>query len=90
MEGLDEVAELVERALGVGPAAVGRVRREEGDRLVAPVVGPVAGRVPGIEREDRQQLDGRHAEVDEVRDALDEPGERAAALRRDTGARGGP
>ena len=72
VERLDEVAELVDRALRAGPAAVGAVGREERDRLVAPVVGPVARRVVGVEREHRQQLDGGDAEVDEVRDLLDE------------------
>ena len=85
MEGLDEVPELVDRALRAGPAAVRGVGREEGDRLVAPVVRPVAGRVQGVEREDRQQLDRGDAEADEVRDPLDEPGERAAPGRVDAG-----
>ncbi len=58
VERLHQIAELVDRAVPV-------VRREMGDRVVAPVVA-----VGGVELEDRQQLDGCNAEVDEVRDLL--------------------
>ena len=55
---LDHVAELVERAERVRTRAVSRMRREERDRLVAPVVHAAGRRVLLVEREHRQQLDG--------------------------------
>jgi hypothetical protein len=64
MEGLHEVAELVER-----PVAV--VRREVRDRVVAPEVAD--GRV---ELEDGKQLDRSDPEVGEVLDLLAQAGER--------------
>jgi hypothetical protein len=74
VEGLHEVPELVDRALRAGPAAVRPVRREKRHRLVAPVVRPTAGRVLGVELEHRQQLDRGDAEVDQIRDPVDEAG----------------
>ena len=72
---------------GVAARAVGRVRREERDRLVAPVVDlPRRARL-GVELEHRQQLDGGDAELLEIRDLLDQPGVSAAGLLPDPGAR---
>ena len=45
------------------PRAVGLVRREERDRLVAPVVDRARRAVLGVELEHRQQLDGGDAEM---------------------------
>ena len=74
MERLHEVPELVDRGLRARPAGVGAVRGEEGHGLVAPVVRVAARGFLGVELVDRQQLDRRDPEVDEVRDLLDEPG----------------
>ena len=86
MHGLDHVAELVERGGRARPAGVGGVRREERDRLVAPVVGAAGRRRQRIELEDREQLDRGHPEIGEVRDLLDEARHtcRAARPRRRT------
>ena len=72
---------------GVAARAVGRVRREERDRLVTPVVDQPRRASLGVEREHRQQFDGGDAEFPEIRDLLDQPGERAAGLLSDPGAR---
>ena len=63
----------------VGRDAVARVRGEEADRAVAPVVDAAAARrraVPHdlglVELEDRQQLDRGDAQLLEVRDLLDD------------------
>ena len=74
VERLHQVPELVDRGLRAWPAGVGAVRGKERHRLVAPVVGPAAGRVLGVELVHGQQLDRGDPEVDEVRDFLDEPG----------------
>ena len=87
VEGLHHVAELVHRAERVAARAVGRVRREEGDRLVTPVVDQPRRAGLGVEREHRQQFDGGDAEFPEIGDLLDQPGERAAGLLSDAGAR---
>ena len=65
VEGLHEVAELLERAVAV-------VRGEVGDRVVAPVIA-----VGGVELEYRQQLDRADAQVDQVGDLLLQRGERS-------------
>ena len=64
------------------PRAVGRVRRKERDRLVAPVVDHARWAGLGVELEDRQQLDGRDAQVLQVGNLLDQPGIGAALVRR--------
>ena len=79
---LHQVAELVHRREHVGLRAVRAVRREPGDRLVAPVVRAV-GCGLGVELLHRHQLDRLDAEVDEIRNLLDEPGVGAALGRRD-------
>ena len=60
---LHQVAEFVHRAQRVGLRAVGPVRREPGDRLVAPIVRAVR-RGLGVELLHRHQLDGPDAKVD--------------------------
>ena len=55
-----------------GRAGVGRVGREEGHRLVAPVVDEAGGRGQPVELVDGQQLDGGDAQVQQVRDLVDE------------------
>ena len=87
MKGLDHVAELVEHGQRRLAGAVGVMRREERDRLIAPVVHPAAWRVLRIELEDRQQLDGRDAQILQIGNLVDEPGVRASLPRRDTRAR---
>ncbi len=57
-----------------------RVRREEVQRHVPPVAALL-----GIALEHRHQFDHRDAEVREVRDLVDDAGERAAAVRLHTG-----
>ena len=74
VERLDEIAELVGGAERIGPAAVRGVRREVGNRLVAPVVRPSRRGGQPIELEHRQQFDRADTKVDQVRDPLDEPG----------------
>jgi hypothetical protein len=56
--GLHHVAELVHRPQRIPARAVGLVRREEGDRRIAPVVGLPRRSVLRVELEHRQQLDG--------------------------------
>ena len=63
VQGLDHVAELVDRAERILPRAVRRVRGEERDGLVAPVVDQPRRAGVRIEREHRQQFDGRDAEI---------------------------
>jgi hypothetical protein len=74
VEGLHQVPELVHRTERVAPRAVGAVRREQRDRGVAPVVDAARGRILRVELEDREQLDGRHAESLQVRDLPDQAG----------------
>ena len=64
----------------VARGRVGVVRGEEADRVVAPVVHEAAldHRRLGDELVDRQQLDGRHAEVAQV---VDDRGRRHAGVR---------
>ena len=85
VQGLDHVAELVHRAERVPARAVRRVRGEERDRLVAPVVDLPGGQSWASNCEDRQQLDRGDAELLEVRDLLDQPGVGAARLLADAG-----
>jgi hypothetical protein len=63
------------------------MRGEERDRLVAPVVREAGRRILRIVLEDGEQLDGRHAEVREIGNLLDETRVRAASRRRDARAR---
>ena len=76
-------AHLVARLVAVHVAAV---RREEGHRVVAPVVrrGRASCRRMSFDRElvHRHQLDGRHAERLQVRNLLDDAEVRAGMLRR--------
>ena len=83
---LHHVTELVDRTQRISTRAVRLVGREERDRLVAPVVDPVR-RALGVELEHRQQLHGRHPEVAEIRDLLDQAGVGAARLLSDPRAR---
>ena len=80
MERLDHVAKLVERPERVLARAVGRVRREEGDRRVAPVVRLAGRAILGVELKDGQQLDGGDAEFLQIGNLLDQAGI-GAALR---------
>ena len=86
MERLDHVAKLVERPERVLARAVGRVRREEGDRRVAPVVDPARRAVLGVELKHRQQFDRGDAEVLEIGNLLDQAGVGAALRLRHSGA----
>ena len=71
----------LERLLAIAArAAVGRLRGHERHRVIAPVVRqPLAGHrirpdlIALVELRDRHQLDGRHAEVLEIRDLLGQP-----------------
>ena len=70
VEQLDHALELAQHLVRVGVARVGRVRGEEAQRVVAPVVGQAEVdevRLVG-EGVHRQQLDGRHAEGAQVLD----------------------
>jgi hypothetical protein len=80
---LDHVAELVEGSEPVRSRAVRLVRREQGDRRVAPVVDPARGGVLGIELKHGQELDRRDAQVLEVGDLLDQPGVGPGLVGRD-------
>ena len=80
MQRLHHVAELVHRAERIPARAVRLVRREERDRCVAPVVDLARRAILGIELEHRQQLDRGDPELLEIRDLLDQAGERAAGL----------
>ena len=73
MQRLDHVAELVEHRERLRPRTVGVMRREERDRLVAPVVHPER-RILRVELEDRQQLDGGDSQLLQIRNLLDQPG----------------
>src|SRR5947199_97928 len=75
MEGRNDRPEL--GVLLTGLARTGRaiMGREEPEWHVAPVVA-----VGRIELEHRHELHDRHAELDEVRDLLDEPGVRSTPL----------
>ena len=84
---LDHVAELVDRAERILPRAVGLMRREERDRLIAPVVHEPGGAGQRVELEDRQQFDRRNAELLQIGNLLDQPGVRAARALRHAGAR---
>src|SRR4030095_9930493 len=68
VQGLDHLAKLVERAERVFAQAVAGVRREEGDRLIAPVVLQPRRGVLLVELKDGHQLDGADAETLEIWD----------------------
>ncbi len=86
---LDHRLELVEGALRVGRRRVRRVRREEAERVVAPVVRQPAQHEVGLVREgvDRQQLDGGDTQPEQVVDerGMGQAGIRAAELLGDAG-----
>jgi hypothetical protein len=84
---LDHVPELVDRRERIGTRAVPRVRREERDRRIAPMVDETRRAVPRVELEDRQQLDRRDAEILQIGNLLDEADVGAAPGRRHAGAR---
>ena len=63
------------------------MRREERDRLVAPVVDQPRRASLGVELEHRQQFDGGDAEFPEIGDLLDQSRVRAPRLLTDAGAR---
>ena len=79
---LDHVAEFVEhrqRPLRRGTrGGVAHMRRKERDRRIAPVVDQAGRRVLRVELEHRHQLDRGDAQVDQVRDLVDQPGIGAA------------
>ena len=75
---LNHVPELVERPERVLARAIGRVRREERDRRVAPIIDLARRGILRIELKDGQQLDGGDAEFLEVGDLLDQAGIGAA------------
>jgi len=79
---LDHVAELVEHRQRPRRGGVAGMRREERHRRVAPVVRQPGRRVLRVELEHRHQLDGGDAQVDQVRDLVDQPGVGAAPLYR--------
>ena len=72
---------------GVALRAISRVRREERDRLVTPVVDQPRRASLGVEREHRKQFDGGDAEFPEIGDLLDQSRERAPGLLTDPRAR---
>ncbi len=86
---LDHRLELVQGALRVRRRRVRRVRREEAERVVAPVVRQPAQHEVGLVREgvDRQQLDGRDTQPEEVVDerGMGQAGIRPAELLGDAG-----
>src|SRR5258708_37364857 len=53
VKGLNHVAELVDWAVNILTRAVGPVRREEGDRLISPVVDQSARAILSVELKDR-------------------------------------
>ena len=77
MQRLHHVAEFVEHGQRLRARAVGAMRCEERDWLVAPVVHAPRGASFEIELKHRQQLDGRHAQVSEIGNLLDQSGIRA-------------
>ena len=87
VERLDHVAELVEDSERILPRTVGVMRREERDRLVAPVVHAAGRAVLRIELEDWQQLYGGDAEILEIRNLVDQAGIGPALVDGDPGAR---
>ena len=87
MQRLHHVAELVERADAIAADAVGRMRRKEHERLVSPEVHEPRRRGLLVEREHRQQFDRGHAERLQVRNLVDDAGERAAPRDRHAGTR---
>ena len=82
---LDHVAKLVHRAERILARAVGRVRREERNRRIAPVIDFSRRAILGIELEDRQQFDGGDAEFLEIGNLLDQTGIGAASVLGDAG-----
>ena len=86
VKSLYHVTELVHGAECVGSRAISWVRREEGDRLVTPVVDQPRRASLGVERVHRKQFDGGDAEFPEIGDLLDQSGERAPGLLTDPGA----
>ena len=75
---LDHIAEFVDRPEQVAARAVRLMRRKERNRRVSPVIDLAWGTVQRIELKHRQQLDGRDAELLEIRDLLDQARIRAA------------
>src|SRR5262249_26017360 len=75
---LDHVTKLVDGPLRIATGAVGVVRREERDGRVAPVVDLAGGSVLDVELENGQELHRADAQILEVWDLLDQPGEGAA------------
>ena len=82
VQGLDHIAEFIHRPQHVTAGAVWAVWREEGDGLIAPVVGQRRGGGVGVELMDRQQFDGLDAERLEIGDLLDQAGIGAAQVIR--------
>ena len=72
-------SELIDGPEGVAARAIGRVRCEEGDGLIAPVIpAKPRGRHLWVKREDRQQLNGGDPESFQIGNLLDQPGISAA------------
>ena len=61
------------------------MRREEGDRRVAPVVDSARGAILSVELKDRQQFDRGDTQLLEIRNLLDHAGIRAAFRLRHSG-----
>jgi hypothetical protein len=80
----DELAELGVLVAHRAAVRVGVVAREKADRVVAPVVA-----LPRVELEHRHQLDHRHAELDQVRDLVDQAREGPAPVLGHPGGRMG-
>ena len=81
---LDHVAELVEDVERPARELIRVMRREERDRLVAPVVDAACRRLLRIELEHRQELDGGDAQVLEVRNLFDQARRRCRASPAET------
>ena len=75
VEGFHHVPELIDGAERVAARAIGRVRREEGHRLITPVVHHARRASLWVKRKHRQQLHGGDPECLQIGDLLDQPGD---------------
>ena len=83
MQGQHRLLELADLAAGLAADGIAAMRREKRQRIVAPVVRPLARLaepIVGRKLEDRHQLDRRHAQRLQIRNLLDQPEIRAAML----------
>ena len=83
MQGQHGFLELADLAAGLASDGVAPMRREQRQRIVAPVVRPLARLAETVvdgKLEDRHQFDGRHAQRLQVGDFLDQSQVRAAMV----------